>query len=645
MNAPRCVVLVPVGTHIDPGCDEALRALERRGCAVRRVGGYAAVDCARNRMATDALADGFDELVWIDADIVFDPDDVDALRAHGLPFVCGLYPKKGPREFAALFPPGTPAVTLGRRGGLTPVVGCGFGFAFTRREVYEAVRAAHALPALDARAGRPVVPYFAPFWAGAGADARYLAEDYAFCERARLAGYPPVADTRVRLWHVGPYRYGWEDAGGELPRFESFTCHLPAPPADPPAAAAAPPAPAPLPGPGPLRVPAAPLPAGFPRPRLYVVTYPANADSLAPTLASLRASDWGEEAVVVSQPADWRPGGEAAAKNYKRALERAAADGCDYAVILEDDVRVGRHFRHNLLANPLVARDACDYLGLFMPDLIAAPWERTEPGLGYRLAKPLYSGPNRLWEKHRVWGAQGYALSRRFVLAALDRWDRLKEGQDTRVIGVCSELQLPLWYAAPCLVEHAPVRSAFGTPAARAADFDAAWRAAAPAGFEPPDGVPGWLTPAEGRALWAAAAGLAVLELGTAGGRATVCLAQSARRVVSVDARDQGPAAEWARRFGVAARVEFRRGEVGGVAAALAGERFGLALVDTEHDAASVRRDLDAVARVLDPGGLVAVHDYPDPGWPDVRRVVDEYAARLGWVRVAQADYLGVFRV
>jgi hypothetical protein len=325
------------------------------------------------------------------------------------------------------------------------------------------------------------------------------------------------------------------------------------------------------------------------------------------------------------------------------ALERAAADGCDFAVILEDDVRVGTHFRHNLLANPLVQRDVADYLGLFMPDLVAGPWERTEAQLAYRLARPRYTGPDEAWEKHRVWGSQGYCLSARLVKAALAAWDRMVEGQDSRVLGTCAELGLPLWYTAPCLVEHVPLRTAFGTPAARAVDFDSEFKVELGPGFQPPDGVPGWLTIDEGRALYQAASGRDVVELGTAGGRATVCLAQAAKRVVTVDVQDQSAADEWARRFGVAERVEFRRGDVT-ERLGISGERFGLAFVDTEHDAASVRRDLELALRVLEPGGLVAVHDYPDPGWPAVRMVVDEFAARLGWKRIAQADYLGVFR-
>jgi phage replication-related protein YjqB (UPF0714/DUF867 family) len=65
--ASRCVVLVPVGGAIDPGCEDALRELKRRGYAVWCVRGYSAVDAARNQMASDAFAQGFDELMWIDA--------------------------------------------------------------------------------------------------------------------------------------------------------------------------------------------------------------------------------------------------------------------------------------------------------------------------------------------------------------------------------------------------------------------------------------------------------------------------------------------------------------------------------------------------------------------------------------------------
>ncbi len=58
----------------------------------------------------------------------------------------------------------------------------------------------------------------------------YLAEDFAFSERARRAGSSIFADPRIRLWHIGTCRYGWEDAGIGRPRFAGFTLELDVPP-------------------------------------------------------------------------------------------------------------------------------------------------------------------------------------------------------------------------------------------------------------------------------------------------------------------------------------------------------------------------------------------------------------------------------
>ncbi len=108
MNDPaKCVVLVPVGSHIEPETDNSLRILCNRGYIVRVMRGSSQVDLARSTMATEALADGFEETMWIDADQTFNPDDVDRLRGHGLPFVVGLYVQKGPKRFAGMFPADT----------------------------------------------------------------------------------------------------------------------------------------------------------------------------------------------------------------------------------------------------------------------------------------------------------------------------------------------------------------------------------------------------------------------------------------------------------------------------------------------------------------------------------------------------------
>lgn len=239
----RCAVLVPIGTHVEQACEVGLRALEAAGYAVRRLHGSSAVDMARNKLATEALDEGFDELMWIDADVAFVPDYVDALRAHDKPLVCGLYPKKTARELAAFLPPGLDKLVFGKKGGLIEIVYAGMGFVYTRREVYTAIERELGLPRCNARFGRTVVPYFLPLVVPDGDGHWYLGEDFAFQERARRAGYPLWADTTLRLSHVGTYGYSWEDLGNPLPRYATYNVRLGAAPAAPTTETGAPPDP------------------------------------------------------------------------------------------------------------------------------------------------------------------------------------------------------------------------------------------------------------------------------------------------------------------------------------------------------------------------------------------------------------------
>lgn len=222
----ECVILVPVGGSIDAGCEAGLRVLEQRGYTVRRVRGFSQIDVGRNQMATDALQEGFQEVFWIDSDVVFDPNDVDRLRNQGLPFSCGIYAKKSRREFACSFLPGTQQITFGAAGGVIEILYAGFGFVHTHRSLYETIREKCRLPECNAQFGSIMHPYFMPFAVPQGNGYWYLGEDYAFCERARQCGFKIMLDTRIRLWHVGSYSFGWEDAGSDKDRFGTYTFNL-----------------------------------------------------------------------------------------------------------------------------------------------------------------------------------------------------------------------------------------------------------------------------------------------------------------------------------------------------------------------------------------------------------------------------------
>jgi hypothetical protein len=226
----KCIILMPVSGGVERATELALFQLMQRGFAVNQIHGCANVDIARSQLASDALDRGYEELFWIDADISFKVEDFERLRSHGLPIVCGLYPKKlAEGGLAAILEDDMDLLVFGEVGGLFPIRWAGAGFLYTRREVYDDIRTKLSLPDCKVGTTGTIHPYFMPFTIPSGnGDPRhfYLGDDTSFCERARQCSYKVYADTTVRLDHIGKYRYSWEDIAGTRERFASVTCHI-----------------------------------------------------------------------------------------------------------------------------------------------------------------------------------------------------------------------------------------------------------------------------------------------------------------------------------------------------------------------------------------------------------------------------------
>ncbi|HUY90514.1 MAG TPA: sulfotransferase [Pirellulales bacterium] len=222
----KCGILVPTLGPIEPQCDEALNKLANRGYRVFRMRGHSQIDLGRSQLATEVLAQGCEETLWIDSDVVFEPDDVERLRSHGESVVSAVYPKKGPRALACHVLPGTQEIVFGEGGGLIEILYAATGFLLVKRKVYYDMQHMLGLPSCNQRFGNPVVPYFLPLVKPDGVGQWYLSEDYSFCERARQCGYRIWADTTIRLGHIGKYTYYWEDAGGDFPHYDTYHFHL-----------------------------------------------------------------------------------------------------------------------------------------------------------------------------------------------------------------------------------------------------------------------------------------------------------------------------------------------------------------------------------------------------------------------------------
>ena len=208
----KCVILVPCNGGIEHQTDVCLRELEKRGYEVWRTPGYSAIDQGRNRMAYDAIyRRNFEELMWIDSDVIFNPDDVDKLRKSGYDFIGGAYPFKGwPRM--TVQPKDNQSITFDEKTGKVYEVECvATGFMYTKATVYKSIKEKLNLPLCNTSFDAPQIPFFRPDVWYENNTPYYLGEDFSFCKRAQQVGYKVYLDSRIKLGHVGKYKYDWSD--------------------------------------------------------------------------------------------------------------------------------------------------------------------------------------------------------------------------------------------------------------------------------------------------------------------------------------------------------------------------------------------------------------------------------------------------
>ncbi|MCE9562621.1 MAG: class I SAM-dependent methyltransferase [Planctomycetes bacterium] len=176
----------------------------------------------------------------------------------------------------------------------------------------------------------------------------------------------------------------------------------------------------------------------------------------------------------------------------------------------------------------------------------------------------------------------------------------------------------------------------------------AVWR---PGPFRFPNDVAGWLTPAEGRTLFALATGVSVLEIGTFAGRSAICMAQSATMVFCLDPFDGrgtptprltlAECLENATRYKVADRIRPLVGTSESVGPVLHDTSFEMVFVDGDHTQEAVANDLKLARRVLSPGGRIVCHDYRGESFPGVEAAIQA----AGLIVEATCESLAICRL
>lgn len=149
-----------------------------------RIHGGTLVYHGRDALANCAIDNGYSDVLWLDADMVFQDTILEDLQFSGKPFISGIAHGRRAPHISCLFTEIYPEI---QRFTEYPtdtfkVAGCGFGCVLIKTEILKAVREKNGT-------------CFFP--------TRELGEDLAFCQRAHELGYDIYAEPTVRLGHIG----------------------------------------------------------------------------------------------------------------------------------------------------------------------------------------------------------------------------------------------------------------------------------------------------------------------------------------------------------------------------------------------------------------------------------------------------------
>lgn len=193
----KTLIAIPCMDTVPTQFMQSFVGLRKVGETVKLVTVSTLVHNARNYLAKQAVDEGFDRILWLDSDMVFDPDLMERLSAdldEGREFVAGVYRKRKP--------PFTPTIfkDVGyymEGGNLTPKATCYEDYP--RDDVFEiaccgfgaVMHSVDLIKRIGAKFGAPfsMLPNFG--------------EDISFCMRAEELGVKMYADSRIKLGHIG----------------------------------------------------------------------------------------------------------------------------------------------------------------------------------------------------------------------------------------------------------------------------------------------------------------------------------------------------------------------------------------------------------------------------------------------------------
>jgi hypothetical protein len=168
--------------------------------------GCSIITMARNALVSEFLKTDADELLFIDADVIVEPEDVMRLLAQSKDkdITAGMYPRRASDKNFFLELYRDEEGHLEFDGAMLRITRVGTGFMLIKRHVIEKLIADHPEWTVENRSGNGTVSAVFDF---AIQNGKYIGEDYLFCDRAVNAGFKCWVDVEISLPHVGSEKF------------------------------------------------------------------------------------------------------------------------------------------------------------------------------------------------------------------------------------------------------------------------------------------------------------------------------------------------------------------------------------------------------------------------------------------------------
>ena len=166
---------------------------------------------ARNTLVAKFLnTENSTHLVFIDADIGWEPWHLLLLINHDVDVIGGLYPMKSlPVRWVVN---GVENGAVSEDGNVVEVSKTGTGFMVVKRHVFEKLQQHPAVVPFTNDIGLPkeLDPHMRTYYDTDVREGRYYSEDWTFCENWRDLGGKVWVDKRVLLKHTGTYTFDYQ---------------------------------------------------------------------------------------------------------------------------------------------------------------------------------------------------------------------------------------------------------------------------------------------------------------------------------------------------------------------------------------------------------------------------------------------------